>query len=882
MFNRLITFVLLLIPQLYATPAATNLRVGPLLDAPIGYGETELQFSWQLAEGRQTAWEIRCSSSSGALPQDADLWESGRRDSEQNLFVDYEGAQLGSRDEVYWTVRYWNENGDVSDWSPVERVELGLLHTTDWEGKWIRHPEDPIGEQWAAPHFRKSFDTKATVKKARLYFSAEGIVDLSINGHAVSDHYFAPGWPDYRKRRLARVVDVTDLIGKGENVIGAVLSDGWFSGTLLFSKRDRNGGVPGVLCQLEVTYQDGTRQIVVTDSSWKVATGPVLKADFYDGEHYDARLDLGNWDEAGYDDAAWSASKAEAVDYFTPINSYAGPAVKSVDERGPVSWKQTESGSIVYDFGVNLVGVPRITLPMVDGQKVELKFAEALDPDGSPHYGNLRSAKATDSYIASGNGVVDWSPRFTFHGYRYMELIGVPADLKPKAEWVASLVLTSEVASTGEFSSSVADWNQLQTNIRRGQLGNFLEVPTDCPQRNERLGWTGDIQVFGPTASFNYDSLAFLDKWCRDLRDGQFNSGKIPDVAPDVMSRFRPIGTPAWGDAIAIVPWDMYQKYGYKKILRDNYAAMIAWVSYYDMETASNNGLWIDYGYSDWLQPFQTNTERPQRGDTSRSLLGTAYYARSADILAKTAAVLGEVEEAKQFAKRAAVVRERFAGAFFENGVLVDREDGIPTQTAYLLALAFDLLPEADRSNAVGELERLIVEEADGHLRTGFVGTALICRTLTRFGKTDLAYQVALKESYPSWIYSIRQGATTIWERWNSYSLEEGFNGAKMNSLNHYAYGAVGQWLYESVAGLSEVEPGYRKLRVAPQIGGGLTSASAKLETPFGLAESSWKIVGRTFSLEVTVPPNSVAIVETPDGATADVGPGSYEFSCEI
>lgn len=883
MFKRILAFTLLCVPQLFAAPPAKSLTVGPLLENPIGYGESELQFSWKLPSGEQTGWEIRCASAGGLLPDAADLWVSGKRSSSQSLFLDYEGNEIASGDKLYWIVRYWNAEDKVSAWSEIAKVEYGLLHTHDWKGKWIRDPDDRASEIDPAPHFRKAFRAKSKLERARLHFTAEGIVDFSINGKAVSDHYFAPGWPDYRKRRIARTVDVTEFVSKGKNVVGAVLADGWFSGNILFDKRDRNGGQPRLLCQLELLYADGSREWVVSDRSWKVTSGPVQFADFYDGEHYDARKELENWNVSGYDDEDWKESLEGDVDLTLPINAYAGPAVKSVEERSPLSWKRSTTGSIIYDFGVNLVGVPRIQIPLEAGQKVEMRFSEALNPDGSPHYANLRSAKATDSFTAARSGEADWSPRFTFHGYRYMEVIGLSEELEPQLDWVKSRVLTSEVASTGAFTSSVEDWDQLQTNIRRSQLGNFLEVPTDCPQRNERLGWTGDIQVFGPTASFNYQSLAFLEKWCRDLRDGQYNTGKIPDVAPDVMyGKSRPKGTPAWGDAITIVPWDMYQKYGYEKILRDNYKAMIAWVSYYDMETAGNGGLWIDYGYNDWLQPFQQKKKPTLRGDTSRSLLGTAYYARSAAILARVAEVIGEDADAKQFVKRAKAAQERFSNAFFENGVLRPREDGLETQTAYLLALAFDLLPEEDRAVAVGELERLVVEEANGHLRTGFVGTALICRTLSRFGRSDLAYKVALKEEYPSWIYSIRQGATSIWERWNSYSKEEGFNPEKMNSLNHYAYGAVGQWMYETVAGLSELEPGYRKIRIAPEVGGGLSSASAKLETPYGFAQSSWKIADGQFSLEVVVPPNTEALVELPDGSVIEAKAGNHLFECEL
>ena len=860
----------------------TFLSVGPLLKDPLGYDEPALQFSWKLPEGRQTSWEIRCASSSALLPEAADLWSSGRRDSEQSLFVDYEGAPLGSRSLVYWTVRYWNAQGEASDWAPAASVELGLLRPSDWQGQWLSHPDHPAGQAWFAPLFRKSFEA-GKVKAARLYFSAAGIVDVTLNGKRVNDHYFAPGWPDYRKRQLARAVDVTGLLREGENALGATLSDGWFSGNILFADRRRNGGTPRFLCQLEIVYGDGRREVIASDGSWKASSGPVVTADFYDGEVYDARLELPGWNEPGYDDSTWVAPATHPVDPVLPITPMAGPAVEAVEELAAARCWRSASGSLIYDFGVNLVGVPRLRFPAKAGEPITLRFAEALNPDGSPHYENLRGARATDVYTAASDGLTDWSPRFTFHGYRYLEVSGHSAALEPQLDWVSSLVLTSAHVSTGEFVSSVADWNQLQANTRRSQVGNFLEVPTDCPQRNERLGWTGDIQVFGPTAAFNFESLAFLEKWCRDLRDGQHLSGKIPEVAPDVMlGKPRPIGTPAWGDAIVIVPWDMYQKYGYKKILRDNFKAMIDWVAYYDMETSSNGGLWIDYGYGDWLQPFQQNEERPLRGDTSRSLLGTAYYARSASLLAQIAAVLGEDALAGPFARRAEVVRDRFAEAFFEAGRLKPRSDGMPTQTAYLLALAFDLLPEADRTVAVEELERLIVEEAQGHLRTGFVGTALICRTLTRFGKAELAYRVALQDAYPSWIYSIRQGATSIWERWNSYSKEEGFEGAKMNSLNHYAYGAVGQWMYESVAGLSELEPGYRRILVSPKLGGGLTQASATLETPYGVAASSWTAVDGNFELRVVTPPNTRATVELPDGSTREVEAGEHRFNCPI
>ena len=499
---------------------------------------------------------------------------------------------------------------------------------------------------------------------------------------------------------------------------------------------------------------------------------------------------------------------------------------------------EPETGKFVFDLGQNIVGWARIDVPASLGRNITLRFAEMLNEDGTLYTENYRKARSTDSYICKGDGREQWEPRFTFHGFRYVELSGLDPKTKPAASMVEGVVLYNDMEPTGSFQTSNSLLNQLQKNILWGQRGNFFAVPTDCPQRDEHLGWTGDAQVFCPTACFNYNTLAFFEKWCADIRDAQFEDGGIPWVVPDTWPT-KMLPSPAWGDAGVIVPWEVYRHFGYKRILEDNYEMMAAWIRFHQDITKENNHIWPpDSGFGDWVQPYQ-DPKMDRRGDTPRHLIGTAYFARCLDIMSATAAVLGKMQDAARYRDLATEVKAAFTSTFFApDGKLKAEVVKTETQTSYLLALAFDLIPQNMRGPALGHLKRLVVEQAGGHLRTGFVGTPLICPTLAEEGENELAFAVLFKETYPSWLFSIHQGATTMWERWNSYTKANGFGDAKMNSFNHYAYGAIGQWMYEYIAGLEPTLPGYREIRIAPHAGGGLTQAAATLETVYGTAQS--------------------------------------------
>lgn len=528
-----------------------------------------------------------------------------------------------------------------------------------------------------------------------------------------------------------------------------------------------------------------------------------------------------------------------------------------------------------------MVGWARIKIPVEINQTVTIHFAEMLKDDGTLYTANYRSAKSTDTYTAATNGTIEWEPHFTFHGFRYVELTGFPTNMTPQKDWVTGVVLHSDLRQIGKFESSHAKLNQLQSNIVWGQRGNFVDIPTDCPQRDERNGWTGDAEVFCPTAVFNYDCLAFWKSWLGSMRDEQGVDGTIPDVVPSAfMSRAR---SPGWMDAATIVPWEIYVRTGDTNVLAENYFMMEKLVGWYRSES-THELLPNIKGYGDWLQPYPHATAKSKdkmgdrRGDTPLPLLGAAFYARSAQILADSARVLQRDKEAKKYGAEADKVKQAFFKYYFDtNGKLTNAPE---TQTAYVLAIAFDLIPKDAQRKAATNLIRLI-NEADGHLRTGFLGTPMLTWALDKTGHGDAAYDLLFQETYPSWFYPINQGATTMWERWNSYTRDKGFGDVAMNSFNHYAYGAIGQWMYERVAGLApdSTHPGYKHFFVRPLIRGPLNSACAELETPYGKASSSWAKQNGKLVMKVVVPPNTTATIEFPgDRKSETVSAGTHDF----
>ncbi|HEX5322638.1 MAG TPA: glycoside hydrolase family 78 protein [Capsulimonadaceae bacterium] len=821
---------------------------------PLGIDADKPRLSWKLAtEGRaqrQTAYHILVASNEANLRQNTgDLWDSGKVLSDQSIHIAYAGKPLASRTHACWKAKIWDEDGRESDFSAPAWWEMGLLAPSDWSAQWISLQGASRTESGPCPFLRQAFTVGEPVRQARAYASALGVYELSLNGNRVSQDCLLPGWTDYNKRVQYQTFDVTDLIKPGENAAGLTVGDGWYCGPLGWENRfETYGAPPQALAQMEIEYADGTRETIVTDSSWKAGTGPILSSSLMKGETYDARLEMPGWDKAGFDDSAWLPAQVEPIGKV-PLVASAMAAVKAIEELPARSVSEPQAGVYIFDIGQNMVGWVRLKIAGEAGQTITLRHAEMLNPDGTLYTENLRSAKATDQYTLRGEGEEVYEPKFTFHGFRYVEMTGCTA--RPDPSTITGIVAHTALAASGKFECSHPLLNQLQKNIVWGQRGNFLEVPTDCPQRDERLGWMGDAQIFVRTGCFNMDSSAFFTKWMVDVEDAQSAEGGFSDVSPRIVDNSD--GAPAWGDAGVIVPWTIYRCYGDTRILEKHYQAMARWVAY--IHEANPNLLWLNRrnnDFGDWLSID---------ADTPKDVLATAYFANDARLLAKIARALGKDKDAAEYEKLFDGIRAAFNAEFVSSDALIKGD----TQTAYVLALRFYLLPEALRPVAA---ERLVddIENRGGALSTGFVGTGHLLPALTEAGHIDLAYRLALAEHFPSWGYSIKHGATTIWERWDGWTHDKGFQTPAMNSFNHYAFGAIGEWLYSVVAGieLDPEAPGYKRFLLRPRPGGGLTSARAEYESSYGKIVSDWKIVNGQFQWQVMVPPNTLAVAYVP------------------
>ena len=843
---------------------------------PIGFYDSRPTLSWKLPVSEQvksqTAYQVVLASSEELLPNNPDLWDSNKQDSEQVSFVKYQGKVLESRQKVYWQVRYWNENGKVSEWSEANTFELGLLHNIDWKAKWtgLDTAKDSIkGVRKFLMHkpqyLRKGFTLPNHVKSARLYITAKGIFDVHLNGKNVSDDVMPPGWTPYNHRIETLTYNVTDFLEIGKNVIAVELATGWHSGRISRGKAlYDNFASPKVLCQLEITLKDGSKQTILSDESWKGTTnGPIRLAGIYDGETYNANFEIPNWSTSNFDDVSWQNVEVEPISDDVQLEPKRHTTVKNKTIIKDVEIVSVKENSVIFNLKQNMVGIPNVKVPMKKGDTLTIRFSEMLLNDGTFYTTNYRSAQSTDYYIAAADGIIEYKPKFTFHGFQFVELSGFDKEAKPETTWVEGIVQHSDFEKNGTFTSSHHKLNQLQSNITWGLRDNFFDVPTDCPQRDERLGWTGDAQVISPTAMFNYNTHAFWTGWLQSMRETQseHNNGLIPFIIPDVLQNNN--GSSGWGDAGVIIPWDIYNITGDISVLEENYDMSKKWVSYY--QSKAENYIPNMYSFADWLQPYPEKTGKiGNRGDTPKELINTAYFAHSAHLVSKMARVLGKTEEEKIYKKLYKEVANAFENTFFDNGKFTGKKQ---TQTSYLLAIYFDLLKPETKVKAQKQLLEEI-KNANNHLGTGFLGTPLLPKVLDDMGEIDLMYEILFKETYPSWFYSINQGATTMWERWNSFSKAEGYNPQSMNSLNHYAYGAVGQWMYERIAGIASLEPGYKKIRIAPIPNTDfLNSASASLNTPYGKASSSWKIENKTFQLEVVVAPNTSAEVHIPYGS---------------
>lgn len=851
---------------------------------PLGLDERQPRLSWQMADARtgarQSAYQIQVAGSREELLQESNLiWDSGRIETSQSLFIRYAGPAPKSRQRHWWRVRLWDAQGQLAGWSAPAFWEMGLLDPADWSARWIEStlvggPRTPV----PAPFFRRRFEVASDVVSARLYVTALGLYECVINGRRVGDGVLRPGWTVYPKRVQYDVYDVTALLRPGDNVVGAILGDGWYAGHISNQERQIYGDRPRLLAQLEITRRDGSRQVVATDEDWRWAVGPILESDLIQGEAYDARLELTGWDQPGFDDKGWQAA-ALAQPPAATLVAPAGPPVRPILELKPVTDpRRAGKGRYIFDLGQNISGWVRLRGVMgPSGTTLKLRHAEMLQANGELYTENLRSARATDYYTLSGREKADdrWEPRFTSHGFRYVELAGLPEGFVPSRDTVTGIVAHSDMPVTGSFECSEPLLNQLQSNIVWSQRGNFVDVPTDCPQRDERLGWTGDAQVFIRTAAFNMDVAGFFAKWQDDFADSQEPSGAIPAIIPYPTPK---IGLepgdagPAWSDAMVICPWTIYRCYGDTRILERHYLAMSRYLRHLEEISPAHIRSSIFGpgwgGFGDWLALDSLGGS--DQSPTPKDLIGTAYFARVAGHMADVARVLGKPADAAEWT----ALRERIIEAFNREFVTPSGRVQGGNQTSYLLALGFDLLPEEKRGDAVRHL-RQAFERKKWHLSTGFVGTPLIAPTLSRFGATDEAYRVLLQRDYPGWLFSIAQGATTIWERWNSYSRERGFGPVGMNSFNHYAYGAIGEWMYTTIAGIDldpdPLSPAFRRSVIRPQPGGGLTWARGRLDTPYGELSTSWTLKDQQFALDVQVPPNTEALVMLPAAPAAQV-----------
>ncbi|MCK2220251.1 glycoside hydrolase family 78 protein [Actinomadura sp. ATCC 31491] len=847
---------------------------------PIGIGEPEPRLSWTVTTDVpgwiQQAYEIELGDGTA----------TGRVESADSVLVAWPFAPLGSRERRTVRVRVHGRDGSAGDWSPWSEVETGLLEPGDWQAGAAAPPPELLGgPDGPALLLRRDFALRGPVASARLYVTAHGLYEIELNGQVVGDDVLAPGWTSYGHRLRYRTHDVTALLSEGANAVGATLADGWYRGRVGFhaGKTDLYGDRTALIAQLEVTYADGTTETVVTDGSWRCAPGPVTAASLYDGEKHDARLEPAGWSSPGFDDSAWRPADVLAHDPALLV-APTGPPVRRTETLSPAEVLTGPSGETILDFGQNLAGRLRIRVQGPAGHTVTLRHAEVLE-DGALALRPLRNAAATDQYTLRGDAEPEtYEPRFTTHGFRYAQIDGWPGGPLD----VVAVVCHTDMRPTGDFDCSEPLLNRLHDNVRWSMRGNYVDLPTDCPQRDERLGWTGDIQVFAPAAAFLYDCAGPLSSWLADLAAEQGELGTVPPYVPWVPLLFPPQPTAAWGDAAVLVPWLLYQRTGDLGLLGRQYPSMAAWVEEV-AGLAGEDHLWDEgFQFGDWLDPAAPPDD-PGRARTDHALVATAYHAWSARIVADAAALLGRDADAARHRELA----ERVRAAFRREFVTPSGRLACDTQTAYALALCFDLLDGPGQRERAGRRLAELVAEDDHRIGTGFVGTPLICDALASVGAYDTLYGLLTQRNCPSWLYPVTMGATTIWERWDSMLPDGSINPGEMTSFNHYALGAVADFLHRTVAGLAPGAPGYRELVVRPRPGGGLSRARATLDTPYGRAEAGWSRAGGRLELRVVVPPNATATVHLPsdtetgdgsgDGAVegpVTVGSGEHVFTC--
>ena len=856
---------------------------------PIGLDEKKPRFSWEVEvndQGKfQSAYQILVASSREKIQNNnGDIWNSGKVKSEQSVNNVYEGKPLESGEKYFWKVKIWDEKENEGLNSDLSTFEMGLLNLKDWEGYWIKQSDDEI----KGPLFRKDFTIEKDIKRARAYVTGLGYYELRLNGQKIGDKVLDPGWTDYDKRILYSTYDITKDLNKGKNAVGIMLGNGRYTPDEEFVKKSASanslhsiqvfGEKPVALLQINIEFCDGSKISIYTDNNWKVASGPITFNNIYDGEAYDARLEKEGWDIADYDDSSWeNASKANPQPKGKLVSQTTFPIIKVSKILYPKKIISPKPGVYVYDFGQNFTGWVRFRGVGKKGVKVKIKYAELLNNEGMLNTVPNRCADATDVYIFKGTEEEVYEPRFTYHGFRYVEITGFSGT--PSLKNIEGRVVHTAVPETGNFFCSNDLINKIHNNILWGQVSNLMSVPTDSPQRDERMGWMGDAQLVAEEALYNFNMVGFYKKWLADIRDAQQEDGSVPDVVPPYWPCYP--ADPAWGTACLVIPWYVYLFFNDKRILEENYLMMKKWADF--LQTNSKDNIILKLGkFGDWCPPWHVHSV-----DTSLDLVSTWYYYYATLIVYRVAKILGKEKEAEKYNERAAKIKEAFNNRFikedgysgmqyerYENLVPKDASEEekerikkrlsksftVASQTSNILPLYLDIVPDNKKDQILDTLIHNITVVHSNHLNTGIIGTRYIMDVLTKNGYSDLAYKLATQTTYPSWGYMLKEGATTLWERWE-YLADTG-----MNSHNHIMLGTVDAWFYKVLAGINIdlSTPGFEEIVIKPIPVNGLDSAGALLETIRGVISSKWRKSIESINLEVIIPGNSKAKIFVP------------------
>lgn len=872
--NILLLFTLALPVMLSAQVSVHSLRTNGLDEAYGVSGESPV-LSWILSSDRdntfQKAYQVTVSSPKGSV------WNSGKVESSNSTAVPVT-ARLDNATYYTWTVRVWDNYGRES--KTVKSFFVTGLDEKDWKAEWIGIDRNPH-----PVYLKKEFRSKEKIARAIMYVTSRGLYEAYIDGNRVGDYCLTPGWTSYKYRIQYQAYDVTKMLRSGSTV-SALVAPGWYSGGINFGKPEKRfkyGQDVALRMHIEIVYTSGKRESFVTDSSWLASDGEVTFANIYDGETIN-HLARNSWSQAKVlpaTEAKIVPTENEPIRRHKPIN--------------PLKLIKTPKGETVIDFGQNMSGWEKIRVRGQKGDTIKVYHAEILDNKGNFYTKNLRRAKATSTYILSGDGVEEFEPTMTFYGFRYIKIVGLREEVN-LSDYQAIPVYSS-FREIGHFASSNEVINKLQSNIEWGFRSNFLDVPTDCPQRDERLGWTGDAQVFFRTASFLGDVSTFFKKWLSDLALDQWENGRVPRVIPDTFPNDLHRTTSAgWADAAVIIPWNLYMSSGDVSVLARQWESMKKWTDYmvyecYDKGMLYNTGT---QHFGDWLFYSKQNDPDGQSAVTSKHLIAQCFFTHALDVMARVSEILGKKDFIEHYTNLARLAREAYMKEYVTPNGLISSN----TQTAYVLALEFDMLPEELRAQAARRLVNSI-REYKTHITTGFLGTPYICHQLSRYGYTDVAYELLLQKTCPSWIYPVLMGATTIWERWDSMNPDGTLPPMSMNSFNHYSYGAIGDWLYRSAVGIQETEPGYRRIKIEPNTGGDFTWMEASTHTPYGKVGARWeadKNQLKTLDVEIPVgveativlPRNgdklpvsskqSLKFISSDDKVQCVVGSGKYHF----